>query len=117
MHLLIDARHEGEFLDEDGLLASCVLFLFAGHEASSLLIGNGLLALAANPDQYALFRAGEVPSKALVAELMRYDSQQQIAFRHALEDIEFRGVAIRPEERSVGKAWLSKSNYRRTHNT
>jgi hypothetical protein len=95
MDLLIDAHDRGEYLDEQELLGSCVLFLFAGHEASSLLIGNGLMALAKHPEQYALFRDGMIPPKSLVAELMRYDSPQQIAFRHALEDIEFAGTAIR----------------------
>ncbi len=95
MDLLVQARADGEYLTDDELLASSVFFLFAGHEASSLLIGNGLKALAANPAQYAAFRDGRVPAKALVSELMRYDSPQQIAFRHALEDLEFRGTRIR----------------------
>ncbi|MEQ8816182.1 MAG: cytochrome P450 [Thalassobaculum sp.] len=95
MDLLVQARANGEYLDDQELLASAVFFLFAGHEASSLLIGNGLKALAAHPDQYAAFRDRRVPAKALVSELMRYDSPQQIAFRHALEDVEFRGTAIR----------------------
>jgi cytochrome P450 len=93
--LLIAADDAGSFLDETELLAACVLFLFAGHEASSLLIGNGLLALSAHPEQYARLQRGEVPGKSAVSELLRYDSPQQIAFRHALEDFEFRGVPMR----------------------
>ena len=95
LSLLIDAHEEGSFLSDHELLASCVLFLFAGHEASSLLIGNGLRALAAHPDQWALLRNGSVGAKSVVTELLRFDSPQQIAFRHALEDVSFVGVAIR----------------------
>jgi cytochrome P450 len=95
LSLLIAAHEEGSFLDHHELLAACVLFLFAGHEASSLLIGNGLLALAANPDQWTLLREGQVAVKSTVTELLRYDSPQQIAFRHALEDLSFGGMAIR----------------------
>lgn len=93
--LLIEADDNGVFLSEEELLASCVLFLFAGHEASSLLIGNGLLALSSHPDQYRAMRDGKVEMKSAVAEMLRYDSPQQIAFRHALEDVEFQGVPIR----------------------
>jgi cytochrome P450 len=95
LSLLIDAHDGGSFLSNHELLASCVLFLFAGHEASSLLIGNGLLALARHPDQWALLRDGAAGAKSVVTELLRYDSPQQIAFRHALEDIPFQGTAIR----------------------
>jgi cytochrome P450 len=95
LSLLISAHEGGSFLNEHELLASCVLFLFAGHEASSLLIGNGLSALARHPEQWKKLRAGETSAKSAVSELLRYDSPQQIAFRHALEDITFLGVAIR----------------------
>ena len=95
LSLLIAAHDGGTFLNEHELLASCVLFLFAGHEASSLLIGNGLSALARHPEQWRRLRDGEASARSAVSELLRYDSPQQIAFRHALEDITFQGVAIR----------------------
>lgn len=92
---LIEAHDAGSFLTPDELLASCVLFLFAGHEASSLLIGNGLLALSRHPGEYQRLRTGDASARATVTELLRYDSPQQIAFRHALQDISFRGADIR----------------------
>ena len=95
LSLLIAAHEEGSFLNDHELLASCVLFLFAGHEASSLLIGNGLRALAAHPDQWVLLKDGAAGAKSVVTELLRFDSPQQIAFRHALEDISFAGTPIR----------------------
>ena len=95
LSLLIAAHDEAGALSQEELLASCVLFLFAGHEASSLLIGNGLMALAHAPEQYRLLRDGDVSPRSAVNELLRYDSPQQIAFRHALEDIELLGRAIR----------------------
>jgi cytochrome P450 len=95
LSLLIAAHEEGSFLSNHELLASCVLFLFAGHEASSLLIGNGLRALARHPDQWRMLRDGSVSAKSAVTELLRYDSPQQIAFRHALDDFEFGDAAMR----------------------
>jgi cytochrome P450 len=95
LSLLIAAHEEGSFLSNHELLASCVLFLFAGHEASSLLIGNGLRALARHPEQWRMLCEGSVSAKSAVTELLRYDSPQQIAFRHALEDFEFGDAAMR----------------------
>jgi len=95
LNLLITAHDGGSFLTEQELLASCVLFLFAGHEASSLLLGNGILALSRNPDQWRKLRDGDIGVKSAVNEMLRYDSPQQIAFRHALEDMTFEGVRIR----------------------
>jgi cytochrome P450 len=95
MSLLIAAHDEGGFLSREELLSSCVLFLFAGHEASSLLIGNGMHALAQCPAEWRRLRRGEVGVKSAVTELLRYDSPQQIAFRHALDDFEFAGTAFR----------------------
>jgi cytochrome P450 len=95
LSLLIAAHDEGSFLTRHELLASCVLFLFAGHEASSLLIGNGLRALSQHPQQWRRLRSGEVDAKSAVGELLRFDSPQQIAFRHALEDLNFGGVEMR----------------------
>jgi cytochrome P450 len=95
LSLLIAAHDGGSFLDNHELLASCVLFLFAGHEASSLLIGNGLRAMAQHPDQWALLRDGLVGGRSVVTELLRFDSPQQIAFRHALTDFSFVDTPIR----------------------
>ncbi len=92
---LIEAEDAGSFLNEEELLASCALFLFAGHEASSLLVGNGLLALGRNPAEYERLRSGAVDPRLAVSEMLRYDSPQQIVFRHALEDVDFKGVFIR----------------------
>lgn len=95
LDLLIEARDAGERLSEDELLAACVLFLFAGHEASAQLVANGLLALALDPSAYARLRKGDVAMPSVVAELLRFTSPQQIAFRYALEQVELAGVAIR----------------------
>jgi cytochrome P450 len=95
LSLLIAAHDEGSFLTRHELLASCVLFLFAGHEASSLLIGNGLRALSQHPQEWHRLRGGEVDAKSAVGELLRFDSPQQIAFRHALQDLSFAGVEMR----------------------
>jgi hypothetical protein len=43
--LLIDIEDEGEVLTEEELYAQCIALLFAGHETTRNLIGNGMYTL------------------------------------------------------------------------
>ncbi|WP_035484848.1 cytochrome P450 [Geminicoccus roseus] len=95
LDLLIEARDQDGRLSEEELLSACILFLFAGHEASAQLVANGLLALSEAPEAHARLRAGQVEMPLAVAELLRFTSPQQIAFRYALEDAELGGTMIR----------------------
>ncbi len=50
------AEERGDVLSEHEILGSCVTMLLGGHETTTNLIGNGLLALLRNPDQLARLR-------------------------------------------------------------
>ena len=56
---LIAAEEAGDKLNEEELLATCILLLVAGHETTVNLIGNGTLALLRHPAQ--LHRLQEDP--------------------------------------------------------
>ncbi len=47
--LLIDIEEEGEVLTEEELYAQCIALLFAGHETTRNLIGNGMYTLLQHP--------------------------------------------------------------------
>ena len=74
---LIIAEEHGQVLSEEELLANCLLLLFAGHETTTNLIGNGLLALIQNPHQLELLRNEPGLLSSAIEELLRYDSPTQ----------------------------------------
>ncbi|MEV4555709.1 cytochrome P450 [Kitasatospora sp. NPDC049285] len=85
---LIRARDGEDRLSEDELVSLAVLLLVAGHETTTNLIGNGLLALLQAPE--SLHRLREEPGlvETAVDELLRLDSPVSVAtFRFTTESI------------------------------
>ena len=68
---LIQAEEEGDALSTDELYATCVLILVAGHETTTNLIGNSLLALLQHPDQLEQLRTEPDLMPQAVEELPR----------------------------------------------
>ncbi|WP_101382971.1 cytochrome P450 [Kitasatospora sp. GP30] len=92
---LIRARDGEDRLSEDELVSLAVLLLVAGHETTTNLIGNGLLALLQTPN--ALHRLRDEPDLAdtAVDELLRFDSPVSMAtFRFTTEAISLGGTEI-----------------------
>jgi cytochrome P450 len=92
---LVQAVEHGERLTQEELTANVIILLSAGHETTSNLIGNGLLALLRNPDQMLRLRERPARAASAVEEMMRYDNPVQIAYRSAAEDVELGGKLIR----------------------
>ncbi|MDI3389757.1 cytochrome P450 [Streptomyces sp. B-S-A8] len=70
----------GDRLSGDELIGMAVLLLIAGHETTVNLIGNGVRALFAHPDQLELLRAD--PDGLLdgaIEEMLRYDGPVETA--------------------------------------
>lgn len=90
----IKAEDNGRRLSDEELVSNVILLLFAGHETTSNMICNALLALHRHPPQLRLLQ--ETPSLLpnAVLECMRYDSSMQIATRTALQDFQIEGVAV-----------------------
>lgn len=96
---LIAAEDAGDHLSRDELVAMIFLLLFAGHETSVNLIGNGLLALIDHPDQMALLRDRPDLMDKAVEELLRYTSPVEYGtMRFAKEDVTIADVTIRKGE-------------------
>ena len=90
--LLSQLAATGE-LTEDELVASAILLLNAGHEASVNALGNGVVALLAHPAELARLRDGTLLDTG-VEELLRYDAPLQLFERTAKQDTEICGVPI-----------------------
>jgi hypothetical protein len=51
MTLMLRAEHAGARSSREEVVANCVLLLFAGHETTTNLLGNGLFHLLRHPEQ------------------------------------------------------------------
>jgi cytochrome P450 len=93
------AGEEEDRLTEAEIIANCSLLLSAGHETTTNLIGNGLLSLLRQPDQWRRLveRPDLLPSA--IEELLRFDSPVQIAPRATTTEIRIASVSIQPGER------------------
>lgn len=83
---MLEVEDDGDTLEDEEIVGTAILTLNAGHEATVHAIGNGLLALASEPDQYRRLHRGEVSVAGAVEELLRYDSPLQMFERWVLED-------------------------------
>ncbi|MGN7247503.1 cytochrome P450 [Janibacter anophelis] len=95
---LITARDAGGGFSDDELVATVILLLNAGHEASVNVFGNGVNALLAHPDEMARITAGEVPVATALEELIRFDAPLQLFERTATSDVEVAGALVRSGE-------------------
>lgn len=87
-------KEAGDAMTDAEIFSMCMLILIAGHETTTNLIGNGILALLKNPEQLALLRREPERIDAAVEEILRYDSSVQAIVRMATDDIELRDKVI-----------------------
>jgi hypothetical protein len=92
--LLIDIEEGGEVLTEEELYAQCIALLFAGHETTRNLIGNGMFTLLQHPEETAELRESPEMIRTAVEEILRYESPVQFTARVLKEDIEVCGQRI-----------------------
>jgi len=95
---LLIAESDGGKLREDELVATVILLLNAGHEATVHAIGNGVkIMLEHGVDARSAF-GSESAIAATVEELLRLDAPLHLFTRYALENVEFAGVSLRKGE-------------------
>lgn len=84
---LATVDEDGDRLSDDELVALVGSLMFAGHETTSGLLGNSIIALAQYPDQRDLIRSRPELWPNAVEELLRWDSPLQMDPRSAADDM------------------------------
>ena len=92
---LIQAEGQGLVVTTKELLAQCCTLLFAGHETTRNLLGNGLLTLLRHPEQWQRLKQNPELMPSALKELLRYESPVQYTGRRAKLDIELHDRQIR----------------------
>jgi len=105
---LLRAEARGDHLVDSEIIAISMLVLLAGHDTTTHLLANSILALLQNPDQLDRLRANPPLMESAVEELVRYDSPLQGLLRVATEDVELGGKRIGRGETVL--VWLAAAN-------
>ena len=88
---LIQGEDNGERLTARELLHNCIFLLNAGHETTTNLIGNGLVALSGNPTQKQRLIENPAMIKTGIEEILRFESSNQLGNRMTTEPVELGG--------------------------
>src|SRR3954466_10880538 len=91
---LIQGEDNGERLSAKELLHNCIFLLNAGHETTTNLIGNGLVALSESPAQKKRLIENPALIKTAVEEFLRYESSNQLGNRITTDTAEIGGVSM-----------------------
>jgi cytochrome P450 len=96
---LVQARDGSDKLSAHELVATAVLLLNAGHEASVNGFGNGLHSWLTAPDRPVVDLGDDAAVDRLVEELLRHDSPLHLFERTAKEPAELAGVHLEPGDK------------------
>ena len=91
---LIQGEDNGERLTEKELLHNCIFLLNAGHETTTNLIGNGLVALQDHAREKQRLVEDPTLIKTAVEEMLRFESSNQLGNRMTVEPVELGGIAM-----------------------
>jgi cytochrome P450 len=92
---LIRAEASGGIVTSKELLAQCCTLLFAGHETTRNLLGNGVLALLQHREQWDALARNDAGLPLALKELLRYDSPVQYSGRRLRVDVEMHGQQMK----------------------
>ena len=90
------------------IVSTCMFLFGAGHETTTGLIGNSVLALLQHPEQLGLLARKPTLITAAIDEFLRFDAPVQMAGRIAMERVQLGDRTI--EEGEVVVALLGAAN-------
>jgi len=89
-----NGEDNGERLTSKELLHNCIFLLNAGHETTTNLIGNGLVALLRHPAEKTRLIENPDLIKTAIEEMLRFESSNQLGNRMTVEPVELGGIAM-----------------------
>jgi len=96
---MVMARDANEAMSADEVIATCILLLFAGHETTANLLGNGLYYALRFRDQWDRLVQDPGLIESAIEEWLRYDGPSGAIARVVLGDIHFGGKRMRAGQR------------------
>lgn len=93
---LTSVEDEGATLSDDEIVSNVILLFIAGHETTSNMIGNSIVALFRQPAQLDALKRDPASIPKAVVECMRYDTSIQMVVRTALEEVVIHDVTLAP---------------------
>lgn len=96
---LVAAEERGDVLEEEEIVATCVLLLFAGHETTRNLLANGLKAILEHGSARAALVSDPSRMTDAIEEILRFDGPTKAMWRQVVEPVEYGGQRIEPGER------------------
>lgn len=96
---MIQGEGTDEKLSETELMQNCIFILNAGHETTTNLIGNGLFALLAWPDEKRRLIEDPKLIKPAIEEFLRFESSNQLGNRITTCATDIGGVEMGPDSR------------------
>jgi cytochrome P450 len=97
--LLSGVAEDGDHLDDAELMALCSLILFAGHETTTNLLCNALVALDRHPAELARLREDPSMVNRAVEEVLRFEGPIKIIIRWVVEDHDRDGRPVKAGDR------------------
>ena len=110
---LMQPTEAGEQLSEEELIAAAILVLFAGHETTTNLIGNGLLELIGHPDQMAVLRENDALAETAIEEILRYQGPSGAMTRVVAADTTLHDARLKQRDRVFAMVHAANRDPRR----
>lgn len=96
---MVAARDEMEAMTADEVIATCILLLFAGHETTTNLMGNGLYHSLRLREPWEALTADLTDITPAIEEWLRFDGPSGAVARVVAADSELGGKALKKGQR------------------
>ncbi|WP_030910503.1 cytochrome P450 [Streptosporangium amethystogenes] len=105
---LVEAEIDGERLSQAEVVNFANVLLIAGHITTTMLLGNTVLCLDAQPEQFARARADRSTVPAVIEESLRFFSPFAAVGRVTNVDVEFGGQHVPADQLLM--VWIAAAN-------